>query len=67
VEVGDLVKYKVYPHECLQHLLGLVTELETITNPDGLRGVYVIWNQDRNRGPANAEMFEFMHELEIIK
>ena len=68
MKIGDLVKYKVYPHESLQHMLGLVEDLESESrsNYRGLRGVYVIWNKDRNRGPANTVMWEFMDELEVL-
>ena len=64
MKVGDLVKYKRYPHESLQHLLGLVVD----TAPGGTicRGLLVIWNRDRNRGPANTVMFEYVDELEVI-
>jgi hypothetical protein len=65
MKVGDLVKYKAYPHESLQHLLGLIL---TTTPVDWSfhSGLYVIWNQDRNRGPANTIMFEYMDELEVV-
>jgi hypothetical protein len=63
VKVGDLVKYRTYPHEHLQHLLGLV---EDIGDHGWVRGLCVVWNQDRNRGPANTRMFEYMDELEVV-
>jgi hypothetical protein len=68
MKIGDLVRYKVYPHSALRHMLGLVENLETesASNYRGLRGVYVVWNQDRNRGPANTIMWEFVDELEVI-
>ena len=63
MKIGDLVKYKVYPHESLQHLLGLVEDAE---DSGFVRGISVVWNQDRNRGPANTIMFEFVDELEVV-
>ena len=65
MKVGDLVKYKRYPHESLQHLLGLVTDFAP-GEYNGSRATFVIWNQDRNRGPANTVMFEYVDELEVI-
>ena len=64
MKVGDLVKYKRYPHESLQHLLGLVEDTEG-SDPH-VRGICVVWNQDRNRGPANTIMFEYIDELEVV-
>ena len=65
MKVGDLVKYRRYPHESLQHLLGLVVDIED-EDSGYVRGISVIWNQDRNRGPANTAMFEYVDELEVI-
>jgi len=65
VKVGDLVKYKRYPHESLQHLLGLVVDFAP-GDYYGTRAMFVIWNRDRNRGPANTVMFEYVDELEVI-
>ena len=65
MKVGDLVKYKAYPNTHLQHMLGLVEDVElpiSVHRP----GVYVVWNQARRRGPVNTIMFEFMDELEVV-
>jgi hypothetical protein len=71
VKVGDLVKYKAHPHRSLQHLLGLVTSYDdserALRNRHGLlRGVYVIWGQDRPQGPSGTLIFEYVDELEVI-
>jgi len=65
MKVGDLVKYKIYPHECLGHLLGLVVETCPVKDTRE-PGIFVRWNQDRSRGPANTVMYEFRDELEIV-
>jgi hypothetical protein len=65
MKVGDLVKYKPHPHRSLQHLLGLVTSFVPLPD-DYLPAVYVIWGQDRPRGPSGTLMFEYMDELEVI-
>jgi hypothetical protein len=66
VKVGDLVKYRIYPHETLGRLLGLVQDTEVPGCEPHVRGIYVVWNQDRNRGPANTIMFEYIDELEVV-
>ena len=65
MKVGDLVKYKRYPHKSLQHLLGLVVDFAP-GDYNGSRAMFIIWNQDRNRGPANTVMFEYVDELEVV-
>jgi hypothetical protein len=65
VKLGDLVRYKRCSHESLQHLLGLMVAT-TPVDWSFHSGLYVIWNQDRNRGPANTIMLEYMDELEVV-
>jgi hypothetical protein len=65
VKVGDLVKYKSYPHRELQGLVGVITLMGGLINDDYYRTVWVVWNIDRPQLRAGTSLEEWMDELEL--
>jgi len=62
VKVGDLVKYKSFPHKELSDssLVGLVIERNTFLY---LEKVLVKWNRPR---PQGKSLWEYLDELELV-
>ncbi len=62
MKVGDLVKYKPFPHEELSEspLVGLVMERDTFLY---LEKVLVKWNKP---GPQGKSLWEHLDELELV-
>jgi len=62
VKIGDLVKYRPFPHKELSAscLVGLVIEKETFLY---LEKVLVKWNRPR---PQGKSLWEYIDELELV-
>ena len=62
MKVGDLVKYKSFPHKELSDssLVGLVIERNTFLY---LEKVLVKWNRPR---PQGKSLWEYLDELELV-
>ena len=62
MKVGDLVKYRSFPHKELSEssLVGLVVERDTFLY---LEKAFVRWNRPRPQGKL---LWEYLDELEII-
>ena len=62
MKVGDLVKYRSFPHKELNEssLMGLVVERDTFLY---LEKILVRWNRPR---PQGKFLWEYLDELELV-
>jgi hypothetical protein len=65
MKVGDLVKYKPYPHRELQHLVGIVASFSNNRFGPG-KLIWVLWNTDRPQGLSGSCLEEWSDELEVV-
>jgi hypothetical protein len=68
MKVGDLVRYKPWPHVELHAsgITGIITREPYEVEDCDLMWVDVVWSKERPQCPAGEPMWEFEDELEKI-
>lgn len=68
MKIGDLVRYKPWPHVELHAsgCTGVVTRGRYILDGTEYAIIDVVWSKDRPQCPAGKTMWEFEDELELV-
>ena len=66
MKIGDLVRYRLFPHKELNEsgMVGLVFHIEQADYPAAT--ARVLWNCDRPQGSMYEPQLEYLDEIEVV-